>query len=282
MNSTTYRKLSTAGVLAVPVAPAAFLGLRLFAQGQREAVELFGSSDLTAVFLLLATAAGITAVGLELVGILSGHVTAKLYQRQDGRWKLTAIALIAYTILGWSALRGTAGAFAFLIAPLIYLVAAINTAADEQHEETQATAAERTAAAERAAAEREAAEREERRSRLALERELALRREEHEHEQRLAQAEQRSKERLAKTAAPPAAPRATPPAKPGSFPVNQRPRAAAADGPQASLYCAGCGYEASSVNALKGHQRWCNSYKVWKAEADEVTAPPQASANGYH
>lgn len=298
MKSETYQKLASVAVFSVPVAPAAFLGLRLFAQGKAEAVELFNTTNMTAVYLMLALAAAVTAAGLELVGILSGHVTAKLYQRQDKRWLLTAAALGGYTLLGWSALRGTAGAFAFLIAPLIYLVAAINTAADEQHEEEQQQAAAQATDAQRLADEQREFEREQQRLRLGLERELALSREEHDHRLKLAQAEQQSRERIARAEArahTAPAPAALSPAQsryPGNFPAQQprsEPESRQASAPStapATLVCAGCGYEAAGINALKGHQRWCVPYKTWKeaGEMPEVMAVPTAppSSNGYH
>lgn len=298
MKTETYRKLASVAVFAVPVAPAAFLGIQLFAQGQNEAAELFGEAGLTAISLLLALAAAVTAVGLELVGILSGHVTAKLYQRQDKRWALTALALAGYTLLGWTALRGTTGAFAFLIAPLIYLVAAVNTAADEQHEEEQQQAAATAADEQRRADEQLAFEREQQRQRLELDRQLALSREEHEHRLKLAEAEQRSRERIARAEArthiapAPAAQSTAQSRYAGNFPAQQprpepgsRQESAQSTAP-ATLVCVGCGYEARGMNALKGHQRWCTAYKVWKATnegaLETAVALPQPSANGHH
>lgn len=298
MKSETYRKLSSVAVFAVPVAPAAFLGLRLFAQGRDEATTLFsGVTGLTAVYLLLALAAAVTAVGLELVGILSGHVTAKLYQRHDRRWLLTAVALALYTGLGWWTLRGTAGAFAFFIAPLIYLVAALNTAADEQHEEEQQQAATVAAGRQRLADEQTAFDREQQRQRLEMERELALSREEHDHRLRLAEAEAKSRERIARAEAAARA-AAAPPAlsqsmsrNAGNFPA-QQPRlepgsrqVVAQSTAPALLVCAGCGYEAGGMQALKGHQRWCVPYKVWKESTGEgvpvAVARPSPNGNGH-
>ena len=281
MRPETYNKISAVAVFAVPVAPAVFLGLRLFAQGKAEAVETFGAGAGAGVLLLLALAAGMTAAGLEFVGIVSGHVTAKLFQRKDRRWLLTAAALLAYTALGYSALAGTAGAFAFLIAPLIYLVTAVGTAADEQHQEGLRRQDEREEEEKRQAQEREAFSRQRQQQQAEFEQQLALRREEHDHRLRLAEAEQRSRVQIARAEAraKPTAPALPAPAlsrvKPGSFPAS-KPTAPA----QEPLVCAGCGYLGESLNALKGHQRWCKPYKAWKEEAEPET--PSLNGNGRH
>lgn len=291
MRTNYYQKLATVAVFAVPVAPAVFLGLRLFAQGRDEAVEMFPGSSLTAVLLLLAIAAGVTAIGLELVGILSGHVTAKLFQRRDRRWLLTAAALVTYTAVGWYALRGTVGAFAFLIAPLIYFVTAIGNVADEQQatdaaRDESATAEERRLRDEQIAFERRQAEQQ-----AEFERQLAMSREEHALRLQLFEAEQKGKVQAARAAARAAqpAPAALSHGTAGNVPAheprpepNSRPAAAIA-----TLVCVGCGYTATGLQQLKGHQRWCNAYANWKAvqpveEPEGEPAAPLYSPNGRH
>ena len=281
MKPETYGRISTIAVFAVPIAPAAFLGLRLFAQGKAEAVETFGAGASGSVFLLLALAAGMTAVGLEFVGIVSGHVTAKLFQRKDNRWLLTAAALLAYTALGYSALADTAGAFAFLIAPLIYLVTAVGTAADEQHQEELKRQDGRDAEEKRQAEEQEAFSRQQQQQAVEFEQQLALSREEHDHRLRLAQAEQKSRVLIARAAARAKSPAPALPApalsraKPGSFPASKQTAPA-----QEPLVCAGCGNLWESGNALKGHQRWCKLYKALKDEAEPE--PVSLNGNGRH
>lgn len=289
MKTNYYQKLATVAVFAVPVAPAVFLGLRLFAQGRQEATAMFPGSAMSAVLVLLALAAGLTAVGLELVGILSGHITAKLFQRKDRRWLLTGAALIAYTALGWYALRGTVGAFAFLIAPLIYFVTAIGNVADEQQarETVQEDAA--TAEARRLRDEQTAFERRQQEQQAEFERQLTMSREEGSQRLHLLEAELKGKERTARATARAAQPPLPAPSRgsAGNFPAYQPrlepdSRTAAA---QAVLVCAGCGYTATGQQQLKGHQRWCKTYAIWKdtqpAEGEE-TAALLHSSNGHH
>lgn len=290
MKTNYYQRLATVAVFAVPVAPAVFLGLRLFAQGQKEAVEMFPGSALSAVLFLLAVAAGLTAIGLELVGILSGHVTAKLFQRRDWRWLLTAAALIAYTVLGWYALRGTVGAFAFLIAPLIYFVTAIGNVADEQQTKEAAQDETQTAEDRRLRDEQIAFERRQQEQQAVFEQQLTMSRAEGEQRLQMREAELKAQERAARAAARAAQPTAAAisPAqsqwKAGNLPA-QQPQAAGSTA-QAVLTCAGCGYiTTKGLQSLKGHQRWCESYaalKLTQPEGGEEAAVPLHSSNGRH
>lgn len=274
MNSKLYSRLAVIAVFSVPLAPAVFLGLRLFSQGRTESADLMASDSAGWVLLLLALAAGMTAVGLELVGIISGHVTAKLFQRRDRRWVLSALALLIYTGLGFLALRGTVGAITFLIAPLVYFVTAISAAADEQHQEDQRIAALATEREGQRQEQQEAFERQQIAEQAAFRRELALRQAEAEANQRLREAEIRSQERLARARAKARATAETAPPAPS--------RAVAAQSRQAEptepLTCPGCGYEAGNLNALKGHKRWCQGYVAWK---ERVVQPvPAQNGNG--
>jgi hypothetical protein len=287
MKTNYYQKLATVAVFAVPVAPAVFLGLRLFAQGQQEAAEMFPGSSLSAVLFLLAVAAGLTAVGLELVGILSGHITARLFQRRDWRWLLTGAALIAYTILGFYSLRGTVGAFAFLIAPLIYFVTAVGNVADEQQAEDAATSEEEAAEARRLRDEQIAFERQQQQQQAAFERELAMSREAGAQQLQLVEAELRAKERAARAAARAAQPATTAQsrARAGNIPAYE-PQQSQPTAAIATLVCVGCGYTATGQQQLKGHQRWCKAYNNWKAaqpvDEEKETAVPLHSSNGHH
>ncbi len=272
MNSKVYNRLAVIAVFSVPIAPAVFLGLRLFAQGKAESMEMLGGGSGSWVLLLLALAAGITAVGLELVGIISGHVTAKLFQRQDRRWVLSALALVVYTCLGFFALWGTVGAIAFLIAPLVYFVTAISTAADEQYQEqqTQAATAETQAARQR---ERQADfERQLQAEQAQFQRELALRQAEAEAELRLREAELKSQERLARATARAGAAAEPAPAAQSRAIAGRRP----APEPEEPLTCPACGYEAGNLNALKGHKRWCEAWKI----SSQALEPARVAPNG--
>lgn len=122
-----YSILSLLAMVLVPLAPVFF----------------FGHAVYLAVLQLpapgwVATAVGLAgAVGLELVGILAGHVTNAAWLQQDhGRAVIGAAILITYVAIGVAELWGTIGAIMFLIAPLVYLLAAlqdgIKTAVNEQ------------------------------------------------------------------------------------------------------------------------------------------------------
>lgn len=290
MKTTYYQKLATVAVFAVPVAPAVFLGLRLFAQGREEAAEMFTGNALSVVLLLLALAAGLTAVGLELVGILSGHITARLFQRKDWRWVLTGAALIAYTVLGFYSLRGTVGAFAFLIAPLIYFVTAVGNVADDQQAKEATQEEEDAAEARRLHDEQIAFERRQQEQQAAFERQLLMSQQEGAQRLQMREAELKSQERAARATARAAQPTAAAlsPAqsrwKAGSLPA-QQPQAAGSTA-QAVLTCAGCGYiTTKGLQSLKGHQRWCEPYaalKLTQPEGGEEAAVLLHSSNGRH
>ena len=111
-----YSFLSILAMVLVPLAPVFF----------------FGHAVYLAVLQLpapgwVATAVGLAgAVGLELVGILAGHVTNAAWLQQDrGRAIIGGAILITYVAIGVAELWGTIGAVMFLIAPLVYLLAAL-------------------------------------------------------------------------------------------------------------------------------------------------------------
>lgn len=126
-----YDILAIVAMIAVPLAPAFF----------------FGHAVYTAVLALLTPAwiaiviGTVAALGLELVGILAGHVANTAWRVGDyGRAVVGGLVMGVYVIIGVVELWGSIGAVMFLIAPLVYLLAALQeglkTAVNERAEET--------------------------------------------------------------------------------------------------------------------------------------------------
>jgi len=108
-----YTLLGWLAMIAVPVSPAMFFGWKAYA-----ALLILTGSD------WLAVPGGIlTALGLELVGIFAGHTAIEMYRRHDPRWKLAALIMMVYVIIGTTELwSNPIGRVTFLIAALVYLL----------------------------------------------------------------------------------------------------------------------------------------------------------------
>lgn len=162
-----YRWVALALILIGPLAAAI-----PFAWGVYEEVKAFVS------LAGFAVAAGIaTAVTLEAVGMLGGHLAITLWRLNPGRkgWILPALAVIVYTGLGILTigyyLGQWVGAIAFGLMPIGYFLVALQLGTEVEQAEAKAARVDLTAERreERAKAERREERREERAHELALE-----------------------------------------------------------------------------------------------------------------
>lgn len=126
-----YDILAIIAMIAVPLAPAFFFGHAVYT----------AVASLPAPTWLAVVIGAAAAVGLELVGILAGHVANTAWRLADyGRAVLGGLIMAVYVIIGVVELWGSIGAVMFLIAPLVYLLAALqdglHTAVNQQVAET--------------------------------------------------------------------------------------------------------------------------------------------------
>ena len=143
MKKDIYSHLSILAMIAVPIAPAFYFGFDV-------AKDVY---DMVFGWLQHSIAAGIFAVliglgaviGLELVGILSGHNIVKYFTL--GMHKVAAVCgliLVAYVALGIIGLEEVLakGVVMFLTAPLVYVLATMQQTAADTHtrrDETEQT-----------------------------------------------------------------------------------------------------------------------------------------------
>lgn len=128
---TRYDYLSLVAMIAVPLAPAFFFGHAVYT----------AVVSLPAAAWIAVTVGVMAALGLELVGILAGHVANTAWRLGDyGRAVLGGLIMAVYVVIGVVELWGSIGAVMFLIAPLVYLLAALqdglHTAVSQQVVET--------------------------------------------------------------------------------------------------------------------------------------------------
>lgn len=111
-----YQILSITAPIFVPIAPVIFFGWRVYT-----------AVLLTTDTLWLAIPAGaLTALGLEAVGILAGHVGMTAWKRNDNRTAvIAAVIMCVYVGIGTYELWGSVGAVVFWIAPLVYILVAL-------------------------------------------------------------------------------------------------------------------------------------------------------------
>ena len=134
MKRDIYAYLSVLAMVAVPIAPAFYFG---FDVAQDVYNLVFGWVGLSSVSGVFAVLIGLGAViGLELVGILSGHNIVKYVTL--GMYKVSVICgliLVAYVVLGIIGLEGflTKGVVMFLTAPLVYVLATMQQTAAGIH-----------------------------------------------------------------------------------------------------------------------------------------------------
>jgi DNA-binding CsgD family transcriptional regulator len=123
---TLYGFLSFVAILAVPVAPVFFFGWRVYEEVSRKAGPLLGG--LVGLF---------SAIGLEIVGVLAGHLATEFWKTgKTSRAVLAAAIMGIYVVIGVYELRGTIGAVMFVIAPLVYVLVGLQyIASDEKTQE---------------------------------------------------------------------------------------------------------------------------------------------------
>lgn len=111
-----YNILSLTAPIFVPIAPVIFFGWRVYA----------AVLETTARAWLAVPAGALTALGLEAVGILAGHVGMTAWRRGDNRTAVISAAIMAiYVAIGTFELWGSIGAVVFWIAPLVYVLVAL-------------------------------------------------------------------------------------------------------------------------------------------------------------
>lgn len=111
-----YQILGIAAPIFVPIAPVIFFGWRVYT----------AVIEMTQRQWLAVPAGALTALGLEAVGILAGHVGMMAWKRGDNRTAVIAAAIMcAYVGIGTLELWGSVGAVVFWIAPLVYVLVAL-------------------------------------------------------------------------------------------------------------------------------------------------------------
>lgn len=122
-----YNILSLLAPVFVPIAPVIFFGWKVYT----------AVYDMTKSLWLSIPAGALTAVGLEAVGILAGHVGMVAWRRGDSRTAgIAAAIMLAYVAIGTIELWGSVGMVVFWIAPLVYVLVALQELVkqDTQHD----------------------------------------------------------------------------------------------------------------------------------------------------
>ena len=219
-------------MLAVPVAPAFFFG---FSIGQEVYGQVLSLTQITLAAALAAIVIGLfSAAGLELVGIMSGHLAVKLWgQEKPIKAAICALIMVAYVGLGISGLESLLqkGVVMFLIAPLVYFLVGIKEQA-ERDEQAAIEEMERIAAAEAASQEDE---RQKEAEAEAWQRKLQLAELKLKHEEKLARIEAKAKQ---------------PPASSQSTPQKSRRNSV-------KLYECVCGRVLEGSRSYSAHRRHC-------------------------
>jgi len=123
-----YSFLSSVSILTVPLAPVFFFGWQVH-------TEVLTTSQ----SLWLSVPVGLlSAIGLEIIGILAGHLAMEFWRSGNmSRAYLSGGVMIVYVVIGFWELRGTIGAVMFIIAPLVYVLVALQDVATlERHDAT--------------------------------------------------------------------------------------------------------------------------------------------------
>lgn len=123
MKKDMYIILGWVAMLSVPLAPAFFFGFSFAEDIYSQVFNMTGVAGIAAAF---AIAVGVvSAAGLELVGILSGHNAVRFWEMGNKiHAALCGVILVSYVVLGISGLESVLakGTVMFLVAPLVYLL----------------------------------------------------------------------------------------------------------------------------------------------------------------
>lgn len=115
-----YTLLSTLAILTVPLAPVFFFGWQVH-------TEVYATSQ---SYWLSAPVGLLSAIGLEIIGILAGHLAMEFWRSGNmGRAYLSGGVMSIYVVIGVWELWGTIGAVMFVIAPLVYVLVALQDVA---------------------------------------------------------------------------------------------------------------------------------------------------------
>ena len=121
-----YTILGWIATIAVPISPVFFFGWEVYKQ------VLTRSSS----WLLAGGVGLVSAIGLEIVGILAGHLAMEFWRAgRMNRAYLAGGIMAIYVLIGVIELWGTIGVVMFLIAPLVYVLVALNQVAEYEQRE---------------------------------------------------------------------------------------------------------------------------------------------------
>lgn len=84
--------------------------------------------------LYLAIIAGVfTGVGFETIGIVAGHRAVNFYSKQDQRWVIAALSLLAYIVIGvWEMHSIPFARFVPILSGLVYVLAGLQSEAETE------------------------------------------------------------------------------------------------------------------------------------------------------
>jgi len=84
--------------------------------------------------LYLAIIAGVfTGVGFETIGIVAGHRAVNFYSKQDRRWVIAAVSLLAYIVIGvWEMHSIPFARFVPILSGLVYVLAGLQSEAETE------------------------------------------------------------------------------------------------------------------------------------------------------
>lgn len=123
MKKDLYTILGWVAMLSVPLAPAFFFGFSFAEDIYAQVFNMTGVAGIAAAFAIMVGV--VSAAGLELVGILSGHNAVRFWEMGSRvHAGLCGLILVSYVILGISGLESVLakGTVMFLVAPLVYLL----------------------------------------------------------------------------------------------------------------------------------------------------------------
>lgn len=123
MNRNPYTYLGWLAIVAVPIAPVFFF-----------AWDVYQEVLTRANYWLLAAGVGlVSAIGLELVGVLAGHLAMEFWRTGNTQRAILSGGIMGvYVLIGVIQLWGTIGMVMFIIAPLVYVLVALRQVAEQE------------------------------------------------------------------------------------------------------------------------------------------------------
>lgn len=122
-NKTIYDYIGSIAMIAAAMSAAISFGWSVYAD----------TLNTTEAFALAVVSGVATAVTLECVGVLAGHVAVSFWHDGNRLWLVAALIMIGYVAAGYYELQGTAVAIVFLISPCVYVLVALQSTAKNQH-----------------------------------------------------------------------------------------------------------------------------------------------------